>query len=136
MSGSTAWCAPLTLPYSDSLRRSQPAVLFVSAFGHPDRLPRNGAGGYLSKSLPPLEFEYTRRDDRRNRARRRSARAWKTFPMGSMASHYRWVDLDGEGLSGILTEQAGSWFYKANLSPVNQQTMRRRASDAAAVRAG
>src|SRR5262249_32772992 len=33
-------------------------------------------------------------------------------------SHYQWVDLDGEGLSGILTEQAGSWFYKRNLSPV------------------
>jgi hypothetical protein len=29
------------------------------------------------------------------------------------------VDLDGEGLSGILTEQAGSWFYKRNLSPIN-----------------
>ena len=32
-------------------------------------------------------------------------------------AHYRWADLDGEGSSGILTEQAGSWFYKANLSP-------------------
>ena len=25
---------------------------------------------------------------------------------------------DGEGLSGILTEQAGAWFYKRNLSPI------------------
>jgi len=24
------------------------------------------------------------------------------------------VDLDGEGLSGIFTEQADSWFYKPN----------------------
>jgi len=28
---------------------------------------------------------------------------------------YRWVDLNGEGLSGILTEQADAWFYKPNL---------------------
>ena len=28
---------------------------------------------------------------------------------------YQWVDLDGEGASGILTEQAGAWFYKSNL---------------------
>ena len=32
-----------------------------------------------------------------------------------MASNYQWVDLDGEGVSGILTEQAGAWFYKPNL---------------------
>jgi hypothetical protein len=25
------------------------------------------------------------------------------------------VDLDGEGVSGILTEQADGWFYKPNL---------------------
>ncbi|KAB2832424.1 MAG: toxin, partial [Candidatus Brocadia sp.] len=32
---------------------------------------------------------------------------------------YQWIDLDGEGISGILTEQAEGWFYKRNLSPVN-----------------
>ena len=36
-----------------------------------------------------------------------------------MARRYQWVDLDGEGLSGILTEQADGWFYKRNLSPIN-----------------
>jgi hypothetical protein len=25
---------------------------------------------------------------------------------------YQWVDLDGEGVSGVLTEQAGAWFYR------------------------
>src|SRR5262249_22234627 len=29
--------------------------------------------------------------------------------------NYQWVDLDGEGVSGILTEQADAWFYKPNL---------------------
>ena len=47
----------------------------------------------------------------------------ENLPYGIDGSHYRWVDLDGEGLSGILTEQGGSWFYKANLSPANQQTI-------------
>ena len=37
--------------------------------------------------------------------------------MAWTARHYQWVDLDGEGLSGILTEQADGWFYKRNLSP-------------------
>ncbi|HEY0137949.1 MAG TPA: SpvB/TcaC N-terminal domain-containing protein, partial [Nannocystis sp.] len=28
---------------------------------------------------------------------------------------YRFIDLDGEGLPGILSEQAGHWYYKRNL---------------------
>ncbi len=30
---------------------------------------------------------------------------------------YQWIDLDGEGVSGVLTEQATAWYYKRNLSP-------------------
>src|SRR5262249_46950501 len=29
--------------------------------------------------------------------------------------NYQWIDLDSEGISGILTEQADGWFYKRNL---------------------
>ena len=29
------------------------------------------------------------------------------------------MDLDGEGISGILTEQPNAWFYKRNLSPIS-----------------
>ncbi len=36
-------------------------------------------------------------------------------------SRYQWIDLEGEGLSGILTEQGGNWFYKRNLSPITIQ---------------
>ena len=46
-------------------------------------------------------------------------RVLKTFRYGLDGSNYQWVDLDGEGLSGILTEQAEGWFYKRNLSPIN-----------------
>src|SRR4030095_11271338 len=31
------------------------------------------------------------------------------------------VDLHGEGISGILTEQAGAWFYKRNLSSLDER---------------
>ena len=71
--------------------------------------------------MPPLEFEYT--DATVNETVQIvEPESLKNLPYGLDGSHYRWVDLDGEGLSGILTEQAGSWFYKPNLSPVNQQT--------------
>jgi hypothetical protein len=41
------------------------------------------------------------------------------LPNGLDDERYQWVDLDGEGISCILTEQAEGWFYKGNLSPLN-----------------
>ena len=43
----------------------------------------------------------------------------ENLPYGLDGARYQWLDLDGEGTSGILTEQAGAWFYKRNLSPVS-----------------
>jgi hypothetical protein len=76
--------------------------------------------GYLKKSLPPLEFEYSRPtiDETIWEV---DPESLKNLPYGVDGAHYQWVDLDGEGLSGILTEQAEGWFYKPNLSPINVQ---------------
>jgi RHS repeat-associated protein len=75
------------------------------------------AAGYVSRSLPPLEFEYTEPviDNSVHEVDRSSL---ENLPQGLDGAHYQWVDLDSEGISGILTEQAESWFYKRNLSPV------------------
>ncbi len=83
---------------------------------------RDGAGGYVSRSMPPLEFEYS--DAELDETVREFDReSLENLPAGTDGANYRWVDLNGEGLSGILTEQGGSWFYKANLSPANRQTV-------------
>ncbi|HEY3824518.1 MAG TPA: SpvB/TcaC N-terminal domain-containing protein, partial [Bryobacteraceae bacterium] len=82
----------------------------------------NSAGGYFSKSLPPLEFSYTAATVDET-VRDVDPESLKNLPCGLDGANYRWADLDGEGLSGILTEQAGSWFYKANLSPVNRENI-------------
>ncbi len=81
---------------------------------------RDGAGGYISSSLPPLEFEYSEAVIDKT-VREADRAALENLPAGADGAQYRWADLDGEGLQGILTQQGGSWFYKANLSPVNQQ---------------
>ncbi len=83
---------------------------------------RSGATTYYSDSLPPVEFTYTEAiiDET---VREVNAESLRNLPAGIDGTNYRWVDLNGEGLSGILTEQAGAWFYKANLSPVNRQTI-------------
>jgi RHS repeat-associated protein len=79
----------------------------------------NSVDGYSPKSLPPLEFTYSEPliDETVHEV---DPRSLENLPEGLDGARYQWVDLDGEGLSGILTEQGGSWFYKRNLSPINR----------------
>jgi RHS repeat-associated protein len=70
--------------------------------------------GYLTRSLPPLEFEYAPAI-LRDQVREVDPESVAGAPAGLAGDGYRWVDLDGEGISGILAEQAGRWFYKPNL---------------------
>src|SRR5258708_30968731 len=71
--------------------------------------------------MPPLEFEYT--DAKIDETVRDvDPASLENLPYGLDGNQYKWVDLDGEGVSGILTEQGGSWFYKPNFSPANVQT--------------
>ena len=68
-------------------------------------------GAFASESVPPVEFEYTRS------AADSTVRAVEAqnLPAGVDDHTYHWVDLDGEGLSGALTQQGGAWFYRRNL---------------------
>ena len=69
---------------------------------------------YLMKSLPPMEFEYSKAIIQ-DTIHELDTTSLENLPVGLDGSAYQWVDLDGEGVSGILTEQAGAWFYKSNL---------------------
>jgi RHS repeat-associated protein len=66
------------------------------------------------KALPPLEFIYSQPqlDDT---IREVNPESRGNLPIGLDGNLYQWADLYGEGLSGILTEQGESWFYKRNL---------------------
>ena len=79
---------------------------------------RKAGGGYIAKSLPPLEFTYSEAVIQ-DEVYEVDPTSLENLPYGLDGAHYQWVDLDGEGLSGILTEQADGWFYKRNLSPIN-----------------
>ncbi|MQA29781.1 MAG: hypothetical protein GEU82_08075 [Luteitalea sp.] len=78
-----------------------------------------GDGQYREKSLPALVLHYSSSplDDP-------SPRVWgvrdlpqdslDNLPAGVTGEGYSWTDLDGEGISGVLTTQSGAWFYKPN----------------------
>src|SRR5215212_7984024 len=75
-------------------------------------------GGYLKRSLPPVEFKYSQ-PVVQDTVHEVDAESLENLPIGLDGAAYQWTDLHGEGVPGILTEQAGSWFYKRNLSPIN-----------------
>ncbi|MCP3884192.1 MAG: toxin, partial [Propionibacteriaceae bacterium] len=50
------------------------------------------------------------------------AESLENLPAGVDGAIWQWIDLHGEGIPGILTEQADAWFYKRNLSPVPVKT--------------
>ncbi|SFV14459.1 SpvB/TcaC N-terminal domain-containing protein [Pseudoduganella namucuonensis] len=78
---------------------------------------RRTGGGYDASSLPPLEFAYTAAQ-LQDRVETLDARSLDNLPTGIDGTSYRWTDLHGEGVPGILSEQAGAWYYKANLAPL------------------
>ena len=75
---------------------------------------------YLKRSLPPLEFGYSVSplDDLtydQLPLQEVDELSLQNLPAGIDSNNYRWVDLNGEGISGVLSEQADAWFYKPNL---------------------
>ena len=79
-------------------------------------LKENGAKylTYLIKSLPPLEFDYSQAMIQEE-IEELTIESLENLPQGLDGSIYQLVDLDGEGVSGILMEQGVAWFYKPNL---------------------
>lgn len=71
-------------------------------------------GSYTSLPTPGLTFNYTHAPSADALVVQDAA-----TPLELAASEYQWIDLDSEGLPGVLSEQAGSWFYRRNLSANN-----------------
>jgi RHS repeat-associated protein len=98
----------------DDLRQGHPVASFLASITQNGY--RRAPGGYLRKSLPSIEFEYSQaviQDD----LREVDGESIQNLPYGIDGVRYRWLDLDGEGVAGIVTEQGNGWFYKRNISP-------------------
>jgi RHS repeat-associated protein len=74
---------------------------------------RQADGSYFKKSMPRLEFRYSKaRVD--PTVHEIDAGSVENLPVGIDGTQYQWVDLDSEGVSGVLAEQADAWYYKRN----------------------
>jgi RHS repeat-associated protein len=79
---------------------------------------RQAGGAYLKKSLPPLSFKYSDAVIH-DEIETIDVQSLQNLPVGVGGAYYQWLDLDGEGLQGVLAEQDESWYYKRNRSPIS-----------------
>ncbi|MCY1056207.1 SpvB/TcaC N-terminal domain-containing protein [Nannocystis sp. SCPEA4] len=70
------------------------------------------SGAYSDKAYPPVEFNYSAAEID-PALRLVDADTLKDVP-GALGGRFELIDLDGEGLPGLLSEQAGHWYYKRN----------------------
>lgn len=71
-------------------------------------------GSYTSKSLPSMEFTYQKHEWNAE-IKAISVDEFIHAPAALDEPPYLFTDLFNEGLSGILSEQSGAWYYKHNL---------------------
>ena len=74
----------------------------------------NRGSTYTTKSLPPAVFSYTSPEVERT-FRPAPEHSQDNVPIGLHGINYKWIDLYGEGLPGVLYEANECWYYKPNL---------------------
>ena len=79
---------------------------------------RINQGEIERKRLPRIRFNYTQADVARA-FRPSPSSTNENVPLGIGGINYKWVDLYGEGLPGILYESNQAWYYKPNLGNGN-----------------
>ncbi len=99
----------------DPTSTRNPVYTFLRAVRQVGYRRRNG--GYERRGLPPVAFEYTL-PVVQEIVEEVDSTSLENLPSGLYGSAYQWIDLHGEGIPGILSEQAQAWFYKRNLSPL------------------
>jgi RHS repeat-associated protein len=106
------------LTYSDETSPTDPrSPVYTFLESAQQKGYRRKGGAYVERPLPPLEFEYGAAEigaemldlDLESAA---------NLPRGIDGGGYRAIDLDGEGIAGVLVESGGEWAYKRNLSPL------------------
>ena len=100
---------PALVSSTDFTYLESPVVSYLSAVTQSGYVRR--VGGYEKESVAPVEYEYS------------SARIDETvqvvdgvedLPPGTDPAGSAWVDLDGQGMSGLLSTRGPAWYYKAN----------------------
>jgi hypothetical protein len=91
-----------------------PVATYLVAAKQTGYVRENVTDPYTRRWMPPLEMRYDR-PQFHTEIQTVDPESLENLPIGLDGHQYQWVDLDSEGISGILTEQGTGWFYKRNL---------------------
>ena len=83
----------------DDLRQGHPIASFLASITQCGY--RRQGNGFLRRTLPPLECEYSTAEIHEE-LREIELESLENLPYGIDESRYQWLDLDGEGASGIV----------------------------------
>ncbi|KAF2469526.1 SpvB-domain-containing protein [Lindgomyces ingoldianus] len=101
-----------------------PVATYMSSVIHTGYVLDGTKKPTIQKSLPPLTFSYSTfpSDEQLAQltAKDVNQESLENLPCGLDDFSYEFVDLYGEGLAGILSEEASAWYYKENLSANNK----------------
>ena len=87
---------------------------YIRSFNQKGYILNADTGEYFSSSLPPVTLTYAAPPAYDPTIYNVSRQDAVNAPQG-LTGPYQWLDFYGEGLPGILTEQAHGWYYKENL---------------------
>ncbi|KAH7186850.1 SpvB domain-containing protein [Fusarium oxysporum] len=108
---------------TDVTYKKEPAGTYLVSAKHVGFVLNQDGVSYSQEIMPPVEFGYSLfpSDEELSTlsARAVDQSSLEGNPVGIDDRFYRWVDLDGEGSSGILSEQGNCWYYKRNTSATN-----------------
>ena len=117
--GSDYLVRSLDFSYSDQQAPANPRnTVYTFLVSATETGYRQTGQGLVTRSMPPIEFGYSQPQIQQDILGLDPDSA-ASLPDGLDGSAVQWVDLDGEGLSGMLRAENGGWYYKRNLSAAN-----------------
>lgn len=103
---------------TELVRVTEVAYASSTALSYLREVIHRGVGGEADpdaeSSLPPVTLTYSG-GELSSEVQTLAPDALEQLPAATDGRQYQWIDLDGEGIAGVLTQQAGALYYKRNL---------------------
>ncbi|MCA9622374.1 MAG: toxin, partial [Myxococcales bacterium] len=103
---------PRLVRSTDFTYSEQPTLTYLTRVEHAGY--DHDGSDYSRSALPPVDFAYSPATLHKTVKPLDIASA-QGLPIGVDGRSYQWVDLDGEGVAGVLTQQGSALYYKRNL---------------------
>ncbi|KAF1844451.1 SpvB-domain-containing protein [Cucurbitaria berberidis CBS 394.84] len=111
----------LVSSYSFDYEESPYGSFLISATSHGHVWkPDADSGAYFTESLPENVFGYSKVTPLGNLTlQTMKPIAFQTLPVAQPGAAFRWIDLHGEGLQGILLQLDGAWYFQRNMNALS-----------------